>query len=168
MAYSEKKQPLYRKENTLARNVHHDFGSDYRYERNTKKTKENDEFGVTKSSMHGKVKRGLDYTPLFKFLLSKIGKDWNKTYSEAKSRLDKEEPIFWMVATNDADKKDYVRIGDSSYYSGLYVDEQGLLQKVNPDFNDAQKIITCNCCTFSFNGKVLERNNNKDYSHNLF
>lgn len=164
MAYNEKKEPLYRKVNTLARNVHHNFGSENRYDRNTKKTKENNEFGVTKSTMHGKVQRGLDYTPLFKFLLSKVGTQWNQIYSEAKSRLDKEDPIFWIVAKTEDDKKEIVRIGESSYYSGLYVDEQGLLQKVNPDFTDSQTIITCNCCTFSFNGKTLERNNNKDYS----
>ena len=102
---------------------------------------------------------------LFKFLLSKVGKDWSQIYSEAKSRLDKDDPIFWIVAKTENEKQEIVRIGESSYYSGLYVDEQGLLQKVNPDFDDAQSIITCNCCTFSFNGKALERNNNKDYSH---
>lgn len=166
MTYQEKKEPLYRKVNTLARAVHHDFGGEYRYERNSKQKKEDSEFGVSKQSMHGKVNRGLDYTPLFKFLLSKVGKDWASVHSEAVSRLDKTDPISWLVAETEDERKDIVRIGESSYYSGLYIDKQGLLQKVNPNPTDMERIITCNCCTFSFNGVVLKRNKNKDYSIN--
>lgn len=165
MGYSEKKKPLYRKVNTLARMVRHDFGGEYRYDRNTKQEKESESFGVTKQSMHAKVQRGLDYTPLFKFLLSKVGNEWSAVHSEALSRIDKEEPIFWLVARNEEEKEDVVRIGESSYYSGLYVDEQGILQKVNPDYNKAQDLITCNCCTFTLNGVVIPKDKNKNYSY---
>lgn len=165
MGYSEKKKPLYRKVNTLARMVRHDFGGEYRYDRNTKQEKESESFGVTKQSMHAKVQRGLDYTPLFKFLLSKVGQEWSGVHSEALSRLDKEEPIFWLVAKNEEEKEDVVRIGESSYYSGLYIDEQGIIQKVNPDYNKAQDLITCNCCTFTLNGVVIPKDKNKNYSY---
>ena len=60
--------------------------------------------------MHGKQQRGLDYTPLFKFLLKKVGSNWDDVYSEAVSRLDRPDPIFWLVAINENQKKDYVRI----------------------------------------------------------
>lgn len=41
--------------------------------------------------MHGKVKRGLDYTPLFRFLLAKVGMPWNEIHPEAIARLDRSE-----------------------------------------------------------------------------
>jgi len=54
-----------------------------------------------RESMHGRQQRGLDYTPLFFFLLSKIGQHWDEVYSEAISRLDRPDPIFWMVAQHE-------------------------------------------------------------------
>ncbi|WP_244657907.1 hypothetical protein [Pseudomonas fluorescens] len=82
--------------------------------------------------MHSHQRHGFDYTPLFRFLLAKVGQPWDKVFSEANARLDRPEPVFWMVALHENDKDEYVRIGESSYYSGLWVDEAGLLQKVNP------------------------------------
>ena len=63
----KQKKPLYRKVNTRARNVHHKFGQDYS---KSKRTKRPD------TSMKRGVRRGLDHTPLYKFLLSKVGQDW--------------------------------------------------------------------------------------------
>ena len=88
------KKPLYRKVNTRAYGVHHWKGGDAKHDRNTKTG--------TQRSMKKGVQRGRDYTPLFKFLLSKIGKDWDKVYSEACARLDTPEPISWMVDTGEA------------------------------------------------------------------
>ena len=105
--------------------------------------------------MFGKKERGLDYTPLFRFLLSKVGCKWDEVFSEAKSRLDKTEPIFWLEALNEPEKKDYVRMGEASYYSGLYVDENGVLQITNPDLKASDMKPFCNCCTHTFNGKVF-------------
>lgn len=138
-------KPLYRKVNTRARHVHHNSGSDAKYDRNTKK-------GISKSMKKDK-QRGLDYTPLYNFLLSKIGQDWNKIHSEAINRLDKEEPIYHLVALDEHQKKDRVRIGESSYYSGLFVDEDNKLQKVNPDLKNEDLTPECPCCTHTFNGK---------------
>jgi len=158
---NRKKEPLYRKENKLALHYRGDIGGDYRHSRNTKKNKESDQM---KSSMGGKKQRGVDYTPLFKFLLSKVGKKWDEVYSGTVSRLDQEDPIFWMVYVNDPHNDFHHRngemngsfiAGERSIYSKLVVDENGVLQYVNPNLsvNDFHK--TCNCCTPTFNGKVI-------------
>jgi len=143
------KEPLYRKVNTVARNVRHDFGGDARNERNTKAAKSSD---ATHGTMHGKKRRGLDYTPLFRFLLSKVGCDWAEVHSEAVSRLDQPDPIFWLVALHEHERRDVVGVGESSYYSGLYVDEEGKLQKVNPSLGPEHVKPFCSCCTHTFNG----------------
>ncbi|MET3181466.1 UNVERIFIED_ORG: hypothetical protein ABIC43_004635 [Variovorax guangxiensis] len=143
------KEPLYRKVNTRASNVRHRFGGDYRHERNTKDSMRSE---ATRSAMHGKNQRGLDYTPLFRFLLSKIGADWDSVHSEAVSRLDRPEPIFWLVALRDDQRQDVVRVGDSSYFSGLFVDDEGKLQVVNPTLGPEQMVPSCPCCTHTFNG----------------
>lgn len=148
----DRKKPLYRKENTKALNFIHTYaGGDYKHDRHTKR----DTLEVVKGSMHGKKRRGVDYTPLFKFLLSKVGQSWEKVYGEAITRLDKVDPIFWMVAINDEAKKDMVRIGESTYYSGMFVDDDGNLQLCNPDLNAGNMEPFCPCCTHTFNGKVF-------------
>lgn len=102
--------------------------------------------------MHGTKRRGLDYTPLFKFLLSKVGADWDSIYSEAVARLDRPEPIFWLVALHEEDRREVVRLGDRSYYSGLYVDAARVLRVVNPDLAPEDLAPSCTCCTHTFNG----------------
>ncbi len=146
------KEPLYRKKNTKARGVHHNFGSDAKYDRYTKK-------GISKS-MKKDVERGLDYTPLYRFLLSKVGEDWDMVYSEAVSRLDSDEPIYHLVASDDSQKKDYVRCGESSFYSGLFVDSDNKLQLVNPEFKNEDLSPSCHCCTHTFNGKPFVKSYN--------
>lgn len=145
------KKPLYRKVNTKARGVRHNFGGDFKYSRNTKR----DTLEQVKGSMHRKKERGLDYTPLFKFLLSKIGEDWNEVFSEANSRLDKTEPIYWIVALNENDKEEYIRVGESTYYSGMYVDDEGKLRLVNPKLQAKDMKPFCDCCTNTFNGQIF-------------
>ncbi|MFB8003192.1 hypothetical protein [Nocardia sp. NPDC056000] len=107
---------------------------------------------VTHEGMGRTTGRGRDYTPLFRFLLSRVGSSWEATFAEAKSRLDTTEPIFWLVAVQEFDRRDYVRIGESTYYSGLYVDSDGTLQVVNPDINESSLDPQCACCTHTFNG----------------
>jgi hypothetical protein len=143
------KSPLYRKVNTRARGVHHHFGGDYRNER---KSKAVGEFDSARESMHGKRQRGLDYTPLFKFLLSKVGKRWDDIFSEAVARLDRKGPIFWLVARSDIERRDFVCTGEATYFSGLYVDDDGLLQIVNPELGAEGMAPQCTCCTHTFNG----------------
>lgn len=140
------KDPLYRKVNTQTHGVHH-TGGDYRTARQTAAATD-----VDRGSMHGKRRRGLDYTPLFRFLLSRVGSDWNGVYGEAVARLDRPDPIFWMVARHEHERREMVRAGESSYYSGLYVDDEGILQVVNPDLKAENLTPFCSCCTHTFNG----------------
>ena len=146
------KQPLYRKYNKLALNFRTNHpGSEYRYERNTKKMNNFEDTHKSIKSTHG----GYDYTPLFKFLLSKVGKSWDEVHSEAVSRLDRQEPIFWMVDLDvDEETSGTVRIGEASQYSRLMVVD-GILVKVD---NNAQPYpASCTCCTHSFNGKPFKK-----------
>ena len=143
------KEPLYRKVNTRARGVHHDKGGQARWERNTKAAKNNES---TRGSMHSGQEKGLDYTPLYRFLLSKVGEDWDVVHSEAVARLDKEEPIYWMVARTEADKSATVSTGESTYFSGLYIDENNRLAVVDPSTKVEDLEPYCSCCTHTFNG----------------
>jgi len=149
-----RKEPLFRKVNTRAHGVHHRFGGDYRHERNTKTEKLSES---THKSMHGKKRRGLDYTPLFKFLLSNVGGKWDEIYSEAVSRLDRPDPIFWLVALREHEQQEFVRVGESSCFSGLYVDDEGQLQLVSPNLGPDQMTPLCRCCTYTLNGKPFSK-----------
>ena len=143
-------EPLYRKVNTRTHGVTHGHGGDYRHKRNSKKNKTDDH---ANGSMHRKHRHGYDYTPLFRFLLSRIGQDWDKIHSEVLSRLDREEPIFWMVARSEADKRPFFCYGESSYFSGLYIDDDNHLALVDPDLTVEKMEPSCPCCTHTFNGK---------------
>ncbi len=107
--------------------------------------------------MGGRQRHGLDYTPLFKFLLSRVGDDWDAVHAEAIARLDRAEPIFWMVARSQAERKPFVRMGESAYYSGLFVDEDNRLQRVDPHLSVEQMEPGCARCTHTFNGLPLTR-----------
>jgi len=157
MNHHERKDPLYRKVNTRARNHHHRTGPDYRHQRNTKREKAAVEAEVKRGKMSQGTRRGLDYTPLFRFLISKVGEEWSVVYQEARARLDREDPIFWLVARSDAEKKPFVRIGEASYYSGLFIDQQGRLARVDPDLTNDDIEPLCGCCTHTFNGLPFSR-----------
>lgn len=146
------KKPLYRKDNKTPWGYHGNTGDDFKNIRHTKKMKN---FEGNHMGMKSGKSRGLDYTPLYKFLLSNIGKDWNGVHKEAVSRLDKQEPIFHLVALHEHEKRDFVYCGESSIWSGLYVDENNKLQKVNPNYTINNVYPTCTCCTFTFNGKTI-------------
>lgn len=148
------KKPLYRKVNTKARGVWHNKGGDYSWSRNSRQKKSR---RSSLEAMGGRMQRGLDYTPLFRFLLSKVGEDWDRVHSEAVSRLDKEEPIWWMVARTEADKRARFGIAESTYFSGLYVDENNRLAVVDPDLRIEDMEPYCPCCTHTFNGKPFVR-----------
>lgn len=151
------KAPLYRKVNTRTHHVHHDKGGEHRHGRHGKAAVRNTAEGVTREAMHGKVQRGLDYTPLYRFLLSRVGTPWAEARREAESRLDRPDPIFWMVALREEDRRTVVRTGESSYFSGLYVDDDGLLQRVAPEITHETMRPNCECCTNTLNGQRLVR-----------
>lgn len=148
----QQKPPLYRSVNTRTHGVRHGSCRAYRYERHTKSEKDK---RSNRGSMHSHQRHGFDYTPLFRFLLSKVGHPWDEVFSEAKARLDRPEPIFWMVAMHESDKEESVRTDENSYYSGLWVDEAGLLQKVNPMLTPEQMGPFSDYDTHTFNGVVF-------------
>ncbi|AWH23124.1 hypothetical protein [Stenotrophomonas sp. ZAC14D2_NAIMI4_6] len=146
----DRSAPLFRRVNARARNSRHgEHGGEYRNERHRKGTLASE---ATRGSMHGGHRHGRDYTPLFRFLLSKVGQPWVQVHSEACARLDTPEPITWIVATDNAPRRDQVRVGEASYFSGLYVDEAGLLQRVAPALTAKDMVPSCTCCTHTFNG----------------
>ena len=142
------KEPLYRKYNKLATGFHLKTpGGEFRHERNSKAMRN---FEDTHISMR-RTREGYDYTPLFRFLLSKVGQKWDDIFSEAVKRLDQQEPVFWMVDLDfDVGANGVVRLGESSYYSKLTV-KNGLLIKA--DENSVPPAKSCTCCTHTFNGK---------------
>lgn len=151
----DRKEPLYRRVNTRTHRVRdHDRGGDFRHVRNAKDPER--EF-VTHASMGAEVQRGLDYTPLYRFLLSRVGRPWDETYREAASRLDRTDPIFRLVARDREDARGMVRTGYSSYFSGLYVDDDGLLQRTDPSIDENSLEPDCRCCTHTFNGVRFTR-----------
>lgn len=159
-----KQEPLlYRRVNTRTRGVPHQSGGDYRHERNTKRERATDD---RRGRMARGRRRGRDYTPLFRFLLSKVGSPWSEVYSEAKRRLDDEEPIFWLVALHREDALPYVRLGECSYYSGLYVDEAGNLCILDARVGPSSLAPSCACCTHTFNGVPFSRKYNPSASSN--
>lgn len=143
-------KPLYRRVNTRTRGVNHGSGGEYRWSRRR-------EDRVHEGAMRSGQRHGLDYTPLFKFLLSRVGEDWDGVHAEAVARLDKAEPISWMVARSEAEKKPFVRIGESSYCSGLFVDAENRLRLVDPDLRVEHMEPSCACCTHTFNGVPFTR-----------
>ncbi len=143
------KPVLYRSVNTKARGVHHRFGGSNAKTRSAQSSLEDSPHRV---SMSAKVRRGRDYTPLFKFLLSRVNSEWNGVYSEAITRLDSAAPVFWLVALHEHERKEYIVVSEATYYSGLYVDANGLLQVVNPSLNASSLEPSCSCCTHTFNG----------------
>lgn len=140
-----RKEPLYRSVNTRTHGVRHPSG-EYRWSR-----RRDDHTG--QGAMHGKTRRGRDYTPLFRFLLSHVGDDWDAVHAEAVSRLDSPEPIFWIVALTESERKPIVLIGESTFFSGLYVDDANRLALVDPDLRIERLKPGCACCTHTFNGK---------------
>ena len=148
---NKEKEKLYRKDNTKTHNVHHWSGGDFKHSRNTKK----ETLEQTKGKMSRNQERGLDYTPLYRFLLSKVGSNWDDVFSEAKSRLVDAKPIFHMVAIRENEKEDFIRSGESSYFSGLYVNYDGILQLCNPNLKAIDMKPFCSCCTHTFNGKLF-------------
>jgi hypothetical protein len=146
---------LYRKVNTRTHHVRHasDAG-EARWERNTKAGLQDERM---RRSMHPGQRHGLDYTPLFRFLLSRVGQDWTAVRSEAAARLDSEEPIFWLVAQGPEEERDVVRIGYSSFWSGLKVDEANRLARVAPGLSLDDMVPYCACCTHTLNGERFTR-----------
>ena len=107
-------------------------------------------------TMKSGIQHGLDYTPLFRFLLSKVGQPWDQTYSEVKTRVLSDDEIRYMVK-DDAGFDSFFRYGESAYFSSLFVDDEGLLQKIDPTLTNNDLYPSCPCCTHTFNGKTFQK-----------
>jgi hypothetical protein len=141
-------KPLYRKVNTKTHGVHHLKGWDASRDRNTKS-------GMQRS-LKKNVRRGLDYTPLYMFLLSKVGRPWSEVHSEALSRLPKGDDILNNIF-NRPEPYRILGTGESAYFSGMFIDDDGILRKVMPEIQNEDILPLCNCCTHTLNGEVLVR-----------
>lgn len=148
----QRKKPLYRSVNTRTHGVRHGSGKKARWERHTKASANHQ---AMNGSMHSGQRHGFDYTPLFKFLLSRVGRNWDEVHSEVVSRLDHEDPINWMVASELSRGSRYFRADESSYFSGLYVDESNVLAIVDPELTPETMRPFCACCTHTLNGVRL-------------
>ena len=144
-----RKSPLYRSVNTRTHGVRHGRGGDYRHDRHTRVVQADES---TRSSMRSHHRHGRDYTPLFRFLVARVGDRWDDVYAEAKARLDTVDPIHLLVARSETERRDVVRVGESSYFSGMFVDANGVLRLVNPDLRAEDMAPSCTCCTHTFNG----------------
>lgn len=149
------KKPLYRKVNRRTHGVRPGHGGEARWHRNTKTEAAEIAHGATRKGMRQGLQHGLDYGPLFRFLLSKVGEDWDAVYAEAVSRLPSEEPIFWIVARSERDMRDVICVGEGTLFSGLYVDGDNRLARVAPDIGIEDIEPYCPCHTHSFNGEVV-------------
>lgn len=144
--------PLYRKVDTTAHGVRHRFGGDERDVRAARSARLDDD-APARAGMHGRVRRGRDYTPLFRFLQSRVGQPWASVHSEAVARLDDDRaPIGWLVTVHGPPARDRVLIGESSWWRALYVDDAGLLQFVDPSLDAAELAPDCACCTHTLDG----------------
>ena len=143
-----RKEPLFRKINTRTHHVRREAGGEFRHERSS-----GNDWETTRGSMHPNTKHGHDYTPLHRFLLSRVGKPWVQTRSEAQSRIDDDSQISWMVAEDGEERRVCVRTGENSYFSGLFVDDEGVLRVVDPELTAETFLPSCTCCTHTFNGE---------------
>lgn len=153
----DRKAPLWRRENTTTHGVRR-HGGEYRWDRNTK---------AGAAWEEGRTVRGVgerraggdrrDYTPLYRFLLARVGEPWDAVHAEAVSRLDNVDPIEWMVAMRPEDEKPYVYIGENSAWSGLKVETSGRLARVDPTLGPEHMEPGCPCCTHTLNGVPFGR-----------
>ncbi len=147
------KEPLYRRVNSRTHHVDHGWlGGEARWARNSKATKASE---ATRGSMHPGLRHGLDYTPLYRFLLSRLGWDWDAVVSEALPRIADKDALYHMVARRGDEERDFVRLGENSYWRGLRVNAAQQLEKVAPELTAEAIEPGCTCCTHTFNGVVI-------------
>ena len=104
--------------------------------------------------MNNTSPNGYDYTPLYRFLQSKVGKNWNDVFSEAKSRLDREEPI-WYIVFSKKPNEEIIRLGESTYCRTLFIDENNILQYTNK--NAILKQDSRSVMTVTLDGKIVNK-----------
>lgn len=175
------KKPLFRKIDKTTHNGHPhlDFrGKErYKYERHTKKAKfeEENEINFSSGRKHyctGEDIYKYDYRPLMKFLQKSVGKKWDDVWKECTDRLITTEPVHWIVLNirknglpiecNPTELNPQTRYSEDSYYSTLYVDNDGILQFVDKDYIKEHADYPNTEWGETFNGKVWD-NKTKSY-----
>lgn len=168
-------EPLYRKINKIVAGRTEVFGMQKRakYDRHTKVGQR------TSMSSQNTWKSEMsmyDYSPLFQFLLKKVGCNWAEVWKECQARLNTIEPVLCMVVNvgrnglvvpfNEYSQFSSYWAGDAlpyepcflagydSYFSTLYVDENHILQFVDPDFVPKTREYYTHG-TETFNGKPI-------------
>ena len=170
---THEKKPLFRPENktTIQTKYYIRRGGKHKHTRNTKEFKS---FDGNRWKMHSKGNLGLDYTPLYNFLISSVGKNFDEVYAEACERMsglghNYKEEIFYCVEKNTYIENGNVydskgelvsciwRSGESSYHDKMFIDDNGVLRLVrefNIDKNtDSDLKLGCACHTHSVNGQ---------------
>lgn len=126
-------EKLYRKANktSLSTKYYVRTGGDYRHERNKKI--DGDETPFKTKMVSKKLDR--DYTPLFRFLISKVGQKADDVLSVAKKRSDYRfnEVIGWIFETDKrsvvgGSTKTHFRYKQNTEIPYLKIDEDGLIQ----------------------------------------
>lgn len=147
----DREAPLYRRVNTRTHGVRHGWGGAYRWSRHARR-EDRAARGAMPSHRHG-----LDYTPLFRFLLARVGDDFTDIHREAVARLDRPDPIFWIVARSEAERQRFVRVSENTYWSGLFVDADNRLARVDPSLGVEAMEPSCACCTHTLDGVRFTR-----------
>ena len=169
---SMNKKPLYRKKNKILHNgwsSYHFPRARYRFERHSKKVEEAvDHLPVKRYQKYHRT--GYDYTPLIRFLHAHVGQAWDPVFQECRQRLDNTKPLTWMVenvnergqvvrTTDPEELQKCFWLGEWSYWSSLYVDENGLLQFVDKDFDILEALSVNYICmgeTVTWNGQPVK------------
>ncbi|WP_297627201.1 hypothetical protein [uncultured Rikenella sp.] len=151
-------KPLYRKVNRKSSyqcHVIESKGGRFAWQRHSKAMRQFDGRYLPMRSATSSVTNGYDYTPLFRYLLSRVGDRWDEIYSAVKPRLNTTEPIWWVVSQDGypQDGCGWVHIGEGACWSKLWIDAEGRLRKVDPMLSNISP--DCSCHTHSFNGSRI-------------
>lgn len=101
-----------------------------------------------------RIKRGkLDYTLLYKFLFSHVGYLWSEVFDKALNRIEDEAKLYNIVFTNDdKDIPPIVATGFRTYFSSLFVGDDGVLCMYAPRVTVEKLHPCCQCCVHTLNG----------------
>lgn len=156
---THEEKPLYRKEKKtgLMTQYYVNRGGEYRWER-SKSVTPNRVYDALKQQMKSR-KLGMDWQPLYNFIMSNVGCNYDETYSKALKRCNKFRDEFnkhWAYLFND--DRDIVRLGENTYYSALTIDEFNNIQIRNTGAEPIKGGSFSFGYTHSFNGKTLQAN----------
>lgn len=128
------KKSLIRKANTTAHGNHYRGKSKKGYVRGSKRVKEFHESGQYRMKiLRAKPCDNFDVTPLIKFIQKNVGRPVDEVKSEAKSRFNTKKnngltkqnfEKHWNHIVNN----NYICIYECTFFSGVYVDDDGILQ----------------------------------------